>query len=532
MGEVKVDGPDGPSIKTVEEMAGRFSAELMTLMPGWRDKLIENPGQLGDLEREVHAAFMRGADLILAGLIAVVMKQPEFMEASEATRNNYSQPLARGRQRTTRVRLMGGLVLWIASLYCAPRKSSDTSAERRSGLYIELTQFGCGKGVSPGLESRVARQAALSPSLKLARIELTRNGVEMNVKSLRRIAYQCGDGLLQLRKQDLMDFREGKLASTGELRGCRVAVQLDGGRTKFRGELRPVDPDTEKRDDEGFLIEDAPGRSKKRPAKTYDAAWREPKLITIFVHDEHGRMVKGSKATIDGTFLGPDAIAELVAMHLHRLGAAEAESITFCADGAAWIWDRVDRIVELAKVTKVNIHRVLDCCHAVHHIALALAAFGLDQKQRMPTYRHYRTLLRNGQWREVVDELTQLLDLLEEGSKARAELITEINYLRNHGEAGRMSYPHFRKLGIPIGSGAIESSIRRVINLRLKSNSMFWREPNAEAMLQVRALIISDQWDKRLAEMREHQRKHAKTDWTWTPQAMSIKSEASDATAV
>ena len=55
---------------------------------------------------------------------------------------------------------------------------------------------------------------------------------------------------------------------------------------------------------------------------------------TIFVHDEHGRMEKESRAVVDGTFLGPDAIAELVAMHLHRLGAAEAASVTFGSDGA------------------------------------------------------------------------------------------------------------------------------------------------------------------------------------------------------
>ena len=71
------------------------------------------------------------------------------------------------------------------------------------------------------------------------------------------------------------------------------------------------------------MIENAPGRSKQRAARTFDADWREPKLVTIFVHDEHGRMEKHSQTTMDGTFLGPDAIAELLAMHLHRLGAAD-----------------------------------------------------------------------------------------------------------------------------------------------------------------------------------------------------------------
>ncbi len=296
------------------------------------------------------------------------------------------------------------------------------------------------------------------------------------------------------------------------------------------GALEPLPSKSEKTNADGLVIDDAPGRSKQRSTKTYDAEWREPKLITIFVHDERGRMVKGSKATIDGTFLGPDATAELVAMHLHRLGAAEALSVTFAADGAPWIWDRIERIVALAKLEEVKIHEVLDCCHAAHHISQALAALGLSNEERMPSYREHRSLLRNGQWRRVVEELSDLAELLDEDSKAKA--LTEIAYLRKHGEAGRMSYPHFRSLGIPLGSGAIESSIRRVINLRLKSNSMFWREPHAETMLQVRAQVISDRWDERLREMRQLHRTHARTDWNWTPQPMSIKSEANNATAV
>jgi hypothetical protein len=237
-------------------------------------------------------------------------------------------------------------------------------------------------------------------------------------------------------------------------------------------------------------------------------------------------MVKHSQATLEGTFLGPDALSELVAMHLHRLGAAEALSITFASDGAPWIWDRIAKMVSAAKVDQVKIHEVLDCCHAVHHISLALAALGLTEAQRMPLYREHRKLLRNGQWRRVVEELSELAA----DEPDNAKLHTQIAYLRKHGEAGRLSYAHFRSLGIPLGSGAIESSIRRVINLRLKSNSMFWGEPHAETMLQVRAQVISNRWDQRLQEMREFTRRDGRLDWKWQPQAMSGKSEPSLAT--
>ena len=88
-----------------------------------------------------------------------------------------------------------------------------------------------------------------------------------------------------------------------------------------------------------------------------------------------------------------------------------------------------------------------------------------------------------------------------------------------------MKYPHFRSLGVPIGSGAIESSIRRVINLRLKGNGIFWRKENAEAMLQVRAQVITDRWDGRLKKMRQHLAYDGRRDWIWKPQPMSIKVE-------
>lgn len=522
MGGIKVDGPDAPDIQSAEEMAGRFYGELSAVLPDWKQRLTLNPNQLEELEQEVHATFARGADLVVAGLVAIVMKQDEFAKAAKQTRKAYRFPLGRGCNRTVRIRLFGGLVIWAASLYCPPRKKLfGREDENVPGLHIELAQFGFGKGCSPALQSRVARQAVLCPSLGLAQQELQRGGLQMDVKAIRRITQQCGNGLLALRRHELLLWRDGNLPAGSELAGQRVTVQIDGGRTKIRGALHPASPASEKTDEDGLPLENAPGRSQKRPKQSFDAEWREPKLVTIFVHDEQGRMEKGSRATVDGTFLGPDALAELIAMHLHRLGAAQAVSITFVADGAAWIWDRIPTIVQQAKLDAAVIHEVLDCCHAAHHISLALAAMGLSDAQRMPLYRAHRTLLRNGQWRRVVEELLELAAEYPDNEKVH----TEIAYLQKHGKAGRLKYVQFRSLGIPLGSGAIESSIRRVINLRLKGNGVFWREANAEAMLQVRSQVITDRWDQRLKQMRQHLAYDGRTDWTWDPRPMSSKVE-------
>ena len=136
-------------------------------------------------------------------------------------------------------------------------------------------------------------------------------------------------------------------------------------------------------------------------------------------------------------------------------------------------------------------------------------------------YREHRTLLRNGQWRRVVEDLTEFAEDAPQDSK----VWTEIAYLQKHGEAGRLKYPTFRSLGVPLGSGAIESSIRRVVNLRLKGNSIYWREENAEAMLQIRAQVLTNRWDERLAVLRKLQSYDSRTDWTWQPQDMSSHAE-------
>jgi hypothetical protein len=520
VGGISVNDRYAPEIESVEEMVGRFQAELMTVLPKWKDRLASDPSSLEELERDVHQMHARGADLVVAGLVAIVMKRPDFEEAAKQTRKDYRFALARGTNRKVSIRLLGGLVIWMASLYCAPRKKLFGSQDENvPGLYIEQAQFGFAKGCSGGLQSRVARQAALSPSLKLAQQELERNGLHLNVKTVDRITRQCGEGLLALRRHELLQFREGKLPAGSEFANQRISVQIDGGRTKLRGALRARTADAEDLNADGLPQENVPGRSKTRAKKTFDAEWREPKLVTIFVHNEKGRMEKKSQAVIEGSFLGPDALAELVAMHLHRLGAAKALSVTFVSDGATWIWDRLPTIIKLAKLENVTVHEVLDCCHAAHHISLALAALGLSDKERMPLYREQRSLLRNGQWRRVVEELTEL------GDADNEKLQTELAYLRKHGEAGRLKYPYFRSLGLPLGSGAIESSIRRVINLRLKGNGIFWLEENAEAMLQVRSQVISGRWDNRIKQMRKHLTYDGRTEWSFEPRPMSSKVE-------
>jgi len=46
------------------------------------------------METDVHAAGMRGADMIICGLVAIVLQSSELEVASEQTRLNFREPLA------------------------------------------------------------------------------------------------------------------------------------------------------------------------------------------------------------------------------------------------------------------------------------------------------------------------------------------------------------------------------------------------------------------------------------------------------
>ena len=71
----------------------------------------------------------------------------------------------------------------------------------------------------------------------------------------------------------------------------------------------------------------------------------------------------------------------------------------------------------------------------------------------------------------------------------------------------------YTRRGLPLGSGAVESAIRRVINLRLKGNGMFWTEENAESMLQIRCQLLGTEWDVVLDELYHHRLKTRRRKW-------------------
>ena len=379
-------------------------------------------------------------------------------------------------------------------LLLPPRRTGKGRGREGAGLYPELAAYRISEGSSPNVQAEVGRQVALLP-IEQARAELARHGLESDEKAVRRIANELGAQMLAARTRDLLRFRRGELPAGEEFKGKRVVAALDGGRVRVRTVIKKVR---------------VGGKIKRQPFKV---EWREPKLLIVFETDAKGRMAKGCRPIIDGTFRGPDALIELLAFHLHRLGAAAANVVTITADGAPWIWARLDWVIAQVGLEPARVVEVLDWCHAVHHLSLALQASGLSEEERTERYARLRRSLKKGRSRDVIEELEGLAAGRPEG----AAVWREIGYLIRHSEAGRLRYDCFRCRGVPLGSGAIESTIRRVLNLRLKGTSLFWEESNAEAVIQLRAAVLSGRWEERLEQTREAMAKDRRTDWDWEP---------------
>src|SRR5262245_35090426 len=58
-----------------------------------------------------------------------------------------------------------------------------------------------------------------------------------------------------------------------------------------------------------------------------------------------------------------------------------------------------------------------------------------------------------------------------------------------------MTLQLFAARSIPLGSGSVESAIRRVVNMRMKGNGTFWRRDNAEIMLLLRSYLKAGRLD-------------------------------------
>jgi hypothetical protein len=140
-----------------------------------------------------------------------------------------------------------------------------------------------------------------------------------------------------------------------------------------------------------------------------------------------------------------------------------------------------------AGIDKAKTVRVLDYYHAVEH----LSVFVNNGWKKAEVVKEKFAELKN----LLMDDPDEFLVKLRNKARNGGEILKrEYKYFKKN--LGLIKYKEVRERKIPIGSGAVESAIRRVVNLRLKSAGMFWKVENAEGIMHLRCQLKSGNWDR------------------------------------
>lgn len=179
--------------------------------------------------------------------------------------------------------------------------------------------------------------------------------------------------------------------------------------------------------------------------------------------------------------------APLVAAAAWAWGFQGAARKAFVGDGSANHW----RLQRRFFGTFVPI---LDFIHALSYVYAAATA-GQTRVAGWLCYRQWIAWVWQGQVTRVLTALQARQDELglpeknEPETSPRQVVARTLTYLRNQQD--KMQYDVYRRQGLPITSSLMESVVKEV-NRRVKGTEKFWSEEGAEALLQLRADVLSD----------------------------------------
>jgi hypothetical protein len=448
-----------------------------------RNRLAEIRGEIEDVQQQIDAkrrdrrvirtaedfkAMERAIAALTNRLSALLMAEATQIAVDDSENRCQARSFAGGAGHTIKdqgrrdvtIRSACGPIIVRVSYFSRNCDRGKTA----KGMYPMLVLWSVHDHCSAAVISEVSKLVAMLGSLEEVEQVLSDRGQPLDFKTIRTIAYRFATRARAAQGVGNLNWGE-------TVAGRRVVLSTDGGRIRIR---------TNKR---------GPKTAKKR--HRYRTDWREPKLLIIYVVDENGQRDREFHAVIDGTLGGPDAIFKLMEFYFRELKITAADKVLFVADGARWIWNRVGTLLRGLGVKPDQINELVDFYHAVEPLGkiAALQRRWTAAERQSWIVRQRRRLLKGG-----IKEVQAAIDDVC-GSRPGKALRRERDYFKRNGGQGRMDYARIAALKLPIGSGAIESAIRRVLNLRLKGPSIYWHKTSAEAVLLLRSHYKAGRWN-------------------------------------
>ncbi len=180
------------------------------------------------------------------------------------------------------------------------------------------------------------------------------------------------------------------------------------------------------------------------------------------------------------------------------LGTAAVRTVVARGDGAEWIWRHARAFLALPGVELVEI---IDLYHAYEYLwAVGNAVFGEGTAAAAAWVEPLKTRLYTEGAAPLHTALTTLArtvcvptaNVAAESAAATA-VRRAIEYVTTN--AARLDYPAFMARRFPIGSGAVESRCKSLVQARTKGAGMRWSAAGAQQVVSLRALHRSGRGD-------------------------------------
>ena len=420
-------------------------------------------GNYVEAEREFYRAKQTEATNEWQSFLTEVAESDEARAIARTLKETYGYRVMR--KRAVPIVTLTGDRIAIPSWYAlklGKKKGKAKKGPNGRGDHLLLRYWGFMGKQSLNYASRLARQGVSCQSYDLAAQECRAQGVSVSAPSVNNATQTFGDIALAHRDRIALVPEE-------TFNNKRIIVAIDGGRVRTR--------------------EKKPGRyAKDQKRAQFTTAWREPKLLVIAELDEQGKYRKGTKPIYEATMNNHDEVFYLLYQLARGTHLNEAKEIILSGDGAQWIWEKFSWLSNNLGITGKTTE-ILDFYHATEHLtAIAEANTALSARERAAWFQTLKTLLRAGRFEDLKTSIEK-----ESQTKRVPALMNLFQYFERNRD--RIRYDVYEKNHQPIGSGIVESAVRRVINLKLKSPSIFWNIHNLERVLHLRCILMAGRWN-------------------------------------